>query len=57
MRKVLKYKDLTQEDHRILKAMFDGLAMCYVVEKEEYPYEETLYEKIQREQQLPDNLE
>ena len=39
MGKVLKYEDLTPDDHRILKAMFDGLAMCYVVEKEEYPQE------------------
>ena len=50
MKKVLKYADLTEEDRRILKALFDGLAMCCTVEKDTYPYEETLYEKYAREE-------
>ena len=48
---LIHYKATTTPvDHRVLKALLDGLAMCYTVETDKYPYEETLYEKYAREE-------
>ena len=54
MKKVLTYEDLTPADHRVLHALLDGLAMTVMVETDTYPYEETLFERTERERKQQD---